>query len=146
MLNPKLKHAIYKTTKTVNLLVMIFAVATMCILQDLIVKRLPRETSTRTLQSWMTFFTLAFLYIGITEVYDETCLMLFRPKQHANDHQRSSQGNSSPQNRRAQQAQRMQRYNSNRGEQSCIYDFVLCGGIRRCIFASSRSHQYQQHD
>ena len=103
MLNPKLKQAIYKTTKTVNLIVMIFAVATMCILQDLIVKRLPRETSTRTLQSWMTFFTLAFLYIGITEVYDETCMMLFRPKQHANEYQHSNQNNSSPRNHRAQQ-------------------------------------------
>ena len=29
----------------------------------------------------MTFFTLVFLYFGITEVYDETELSLFKPRQ-----------------------------------------------------------------
>ena len=28
----------------------------------------------------MTFFTLVFAYLGITEVYDQTELMIFKPK------------------------------------------------------------------
>ena len=91
MLNSRLKEAIFKTTRATNLLVTVLAVTGVCILQDLIVKRLPRETSTRTLQSWMTFFTLAFLYLGVTEVYDETGKMLFRPKLYADEIKRGSQ-------------------------------------------------------
>ena len=49
---------------------------------------MPHDTSTRTFQSWMTFFTLLFLYLGVTEIYDESGLMLFRRKFYAEELQR----------------------------------------------------------
>ena len=44
---------------------------------------MPRETNVHVFQSWMTFFTLLFLYLGVTEIYDESGLMVFRPKFYA---------------------------------------------------------------
>ena len=46
-------------------------------------RRLPREQAIRGLQSWMTFFTLLFAYLGVTHVFDETANMIFRPKTYA---------------------------------------------------------------
>ena len=40
----------------------------------------PQKSSAMDLQSWMTFFTLVFAFMGITEVYDETEVMIFKPK------------------------------------------------------------------
>jgi hypothetical protein len=93
-------------------------VTTIAILQDLIVKRMPKDSSTRILQSWMTFFTLVFLYLGITEVYDETGLMLFRPKKYAELLQlrNGAAPDSAREERSAQRRLRNHSRNGNRGE------------------------------
>ena len=60
------------------------------VLQDRIVKLGPSESSAMELQSWMTFFTLTFAYLGLTEVYDETELMIFKPKVYEKLHGKAS--------------------------------------------------------
>jgi len=44
---------------------------------------MPTDSKQGLLQSWMTFFTLVFLYLGVTEVYDETGLRLLMPRTYA---------------------------------------------------------------
>jgi len=81
----------------------------------------------------MTFFTLFFGYLGVTEVYDETQLMLLKPRL--------------LERMKARRQMRIQ--NNERGrdrptdEQSCIYDVILCGGLRRCILKKNENNSDQ---
>ena len=76
----KTKQSITNTTRVVNLLTMLGSIVAIAVLQDQIVKLGPQKSSAMDLQSWMTFFTLIFAFMGITEVYDETEVMIFKPK------------------------------------------------------------------
>ena len=76
----KTKESIKNATRVVNLLTILALMVAIAVLQDRIVKLGPRISSAMDLQSWMTFFTLVFAFMGITEVYDETELMIFKPK------------------------------------------------------------------
>lgn len=68
-------------TRVLNFLAMIGSIMAVAILQDKIVKLTPPDAESATkLQSWMTFFTLLFTFMGVTEVYDRTELMIFKPK------------------------------------------------------------------
>ena len=74
------KELISNTTRVINFITIIASIVAIAILQDRIVKLGPAESDAINLQSWMTFFTLFFAFMGITEVYDETELMIFKPK------------------------------------------------------------------
>ena len=75
------KYCVIRAAKVANLIMLMAGIAASAILQDQIGKLSPDKSAATELQSWMTFFTLVFLFFGITEVYDETELMLFKPKQ-----------------------------------------------------------------
>ena len=76
----KTKESIKNATRVVNLLTILALMVAIAVLQDQIVKLGPRKSSAMDLQSWMTFFTLIFAFMGITEVYDETEVMIFKPR------------------------------------------------------------------
>ena len=77
----------------------------------------------------MTGFTFFFLFFEITELYDDTELMIFKPDEYARE-----------QARKASQvpASIIEQNNHVRDrksyKQSCIYELILCGGVRRCLF------------
>ncbi len=76
----RLKLAVVNATKTLNLLVFVAGMIAIAALQDKIGKVSPIEVEGAVLlQGWMTFLTFVFLYLGVTEVYDDSALMLFRP-------------------------------------------------------------------
>ena len=75
------KAVIWKVTRIVNLLLLIAMMVAMAILQDKIAGITPSDAQSATaLQSWMTFFTILFAYLAFTEIYDDTELMLCRPR------------------------------------------------------------------
>ena len=52
-------------------------------LQDKIVLKTPERCAGATnFQNWMTVLFLVFTYLGLTEVYEKTELMIFKPKLH----------------------------------------------------------------
>ena len=83
----------------------------------------------------MTFFFLLFTYLALTEVYDDTELMIFKPRFHALIMTiRRRQNYQDPHDRRSnpESSQVIRRSSANK-EQSCIYDTILCGGLRNCM-------------
>ena len=83
MAESRMRNAIMLTTRALNLLIIVASIVAIAVLQDQIVTRMPKDTSSHLFQSWMTFFALVFLYLGVTEIYDESGLMLLRPKFYA---------------------------------------------------------------
>ncbi len=66
--------------KTLNLLIFVSGMIAIAALQDKIGKASPLEVEGAVfLQGWMTLFTFVFLYLGVTEVYDDSALMILKP-------------------------------------------------------------------
>ena len=123
-----------KATRAFNLIIILGGTVAVAILQDCIAKEMPSQSEVTQLQSWMTFFTLVFSYLGMTEVFDDSMLLIFKPKlfelklENAR-RQRAAQENGHQVNLR-------HAYNNDAlpKENSCTYDVIFCGGLRRCLF------------
>lgn len=93
----------------------------------------------------MTFFFLLFTYLALTEVCDDTELMIFKPRLHNLIMTiRSRQSSQDPGDRRGdQEAFQVIRQSSANKEQSCIYDTILCGALRNCMLRKFDPNQNQ---
>jgi len=91
-------------------------------------EQLELKTDSSLLQTWMTVFTLIFLYLGVTEAYDETGLMICKPRTFAFNLacRADEEGPNLPQQRMSEPR-----------EKNCFYDFILIGSLRRLIFCRS---------
>ena len=78
-------QTILKVAKVTNLFVLVACMIVTAVLQDKISELTPTEASDATTQlgSWMTFFSLSFLFLAITEVYDEIQLRFLMPRTYA---------------------------------------------------------------
>ena len=68
------------TAQVTSLLIIIAGVLSVRILQDKITQITPPKSDATILQSWMTFFTLLFYYFAVMEIYDDTQLILLKPR------------------------------------------------------------------
>ena len=75
----------------------------------------------------MTFFTLVFGHLAITEANDAAQLLILKPKISAEkleERRRRGQNRDSSDEEEEGEGPR---------EQSCLYEAVFCGGLRRCL-------------
>ena len=136
-------QTILKVAKVTNLFVLVACMIVTAVLQDKISELTPTEASDATTQlgSWMTFFSLSFLFLAITEVYDEIQLRFLMPRTYA----RQMEAKMSPQqaHRAAVRRRNSQNNNLNGKDKSCCYEVLLCGALRGCIFFKGEPHTEQ---
>ena len=83
---------ILTVSKVCSLVVLVCGMIAISVLQDKIAQSTPDEASSSAteLGSWMTFFSQSFLFLAITEVYDEIQMKLLTPRKYAKRRQRLS--------------------------------------------------------
>lgn len=103
----------------------------------------PQSSKAIELQSWMTLFTLVFAYLGITEVYDKTELLIFKPKLYEKHYGKTEENEETDQQRHVR---RRIRYDGESSEEdgSCLYDIIFCGSLRKCMYRRSPAEQDQK--
>ena len=79
----KTKNLVVSTSRVINFLLILSALISVAILQQQIVILCPDDSGSTRLQSWMTGLTLFFLFFEITELYDDTEMMIFKPDEYA---------------------------------------------------------------
>ena len=75
----KTKQSLHKATRVVNLTFVVAIHTATAVLQYYIGDLAPEVSHATTLQSWMTFLALIFCFLGVTEVLDNTELMIMKP-------------------------------------------------------------------
>lgn len=78
----------------------------------------------------MTFFTVLFYYFAVTEVYDDSQLILLKPRDY--ERELAERENVAQSEAGSDDFDR----NDNRTEKdsSCLYELLFCGSLRRCMF------------
>ena len=88
----------------------------------------------------MTFFTLFFGYLALTEIYDDTEMMYCKPKAYKKElirrvaEQRRLSQNDDAHNRAEMHRAVDSDNDRNDNDQNIGYEILLCGSLRRCLY------------
>ena len=127
----KTRELIRRSGRILNVISIVVSVVAVALLQDKISAMGPQRDAAIEVQSWTTYASLLFMYLALTEVYDETSLMVLLPHEYKKEQARRQR------TRQVSSCEGVHYEPHDEKDSSCVYELVMCGALRRCLFSRS---------